>query len=153
MKVEKMNKRYLLWVALVIAAVIAVRPMLWLGIIGFAGFMVVLAVFVGLVVTYLLSLKKGSVYREIGFGVLIIVTVCAVIALKFSAPELNASEVKEIFGNEARGPSKWAGTHYARMEAISAEYKGDGIWRVKVIYGSDISYRYYDENTEEIKRW
>jgi len=129
---KRVNKRYLLWAALLIAAVTAVRPMYWLGIIGFAGFMVVLAVFVGLVVTYLLSLKKGSLYREMGFGVLIIVTVCAVIILKFSAPELSAGEVK------------------ANLKAASAEYKGDGIWKVKFVRkAGGAFYLYYDENTEE----
>ena len=166
-----MNKRYLLWTALVIAAVIAIRPMFWLGIIGFAWLMVVLAVFVGLVAAYLLSLKKGSLYREIGFGVLIIAIVCAVIALKFSAPELSAGEVKALFSHPPYIESYSSGT-----KAVSAEYRGGGIWKVKVVTlhvigggkyryeGStevhefpkhvvkgNASYLYYDENTKQIR--
>lgn len=129
------NKRFLLWVALVIAAAIAVRPMYWLGLIGFAGLMITLAVFVGLVITYLLSLKKGSIYREIGLGVLIIITVCSVILLKFSAPELSANEIK------------------SELNAASAEYRGNGIWKIKVVQGVNTFYLYYDENTHEVKRW
>lgn len=133
-----MNKRYLLWAALVIAAIIAVRPMYWLGIVGFAGLMVVLAVFVGLVITYLLSLKRVPIYREIGFVVLIVITVCSTILLKFSAPELSAGEVKELFSSIGA--------------AVSAEYKGGGIWRVKLGQGIDALYRYYDENTGQIRK-
>ena len=153
-----MNKRYLLWAALVIAAVIAVRPMFWLGFISFAGLMVVLVVFVGLVVIYLLSLKKGSIYREVGFGVLIIVTVCAAILLKFSAPELSASEVKEMFSYSPQGQR--LSTYYiSGMKALATEYKGGGVWKVKIVnldntsnrtVEGNIHYLYYDENTRQI---
>ena len=166
-----MKKRYLLWAALVIAAVIAVRPMFWLGIIGFAGLMVVLAVFVSLVVTYLLSLKKGSLYREIGFGVLIIMTICSVITLKFSTPELSAGEVKTMFSYPPQiiwkdyfGTPSLHSRWVSGQEALVAEYEGGGIWKVKMInlvnreYGGsnwtvaegNAYYFYYNENTKQI---
>ena len=167
-----MKKRYLLWVALIIAVVAVVRPMFWLGMIGFAGLMVVLAVFVGLVFTYLLSLKKGSLYREIGFGVLIIITICSVITLKFSTPELSAGEVTSMFSyppqmrvaphmfNRFRPTPTTPRTYWiSGQRALAAEYNGGGIWKVKVVhllhrYGEtvegDVYYFYYNENTKNI---
>jgi hypothetical protein len=176
-----MNKRYILWAALLIAAVIVVRPMFWLGLIGFIGLMIALAIFVGLVVIYLISLKKGSVYREIGFGILIIVMICAAIALKFSAPELNASEVKTQLSYPPTRQQGITGYYFLHdgQTASSAEYRGGGIWKVgvrsvegrqdppyvfegnedighegqKYLVEGDIYYLYYNENTRETKIW
>lgn len=134
-KSEKMNKRYLLWAALIVAVVTAVRPMFWLGLIGFAGLMVVLAIFTGLIVYYLISLKKGSLPQVFGFSFLIVVIICAAITLKNYAPELSANEVKTIMNYRLNSG-----------KVTSVEYRGDSIWKIKWIRADGVVYLYYVEN-------
>ncbi len=145
-----MRHKYLLCVSLVKIAVIAIRPMLWLGSIGFAGLMLLLAVAVGLLVTYLLSLKRGSWRQALSLGFLAVAAISSIVVLWLSAPELTGNEVKSIM-NATFSKNLALSNNYNYAHATSAEYKGQGIWQVKVITSVGIAYVEFNEKTGATK--
>lgn len=137
-------RKYRLWAvlaAVVVIVIIASRPMFWLGATSLGWVMFWLVVSVGVLATYAwLSIKakprvKGFI-ASLLFVILIVGIIAAGFILSFSAPELSAYEVKTIMNyrlTEAR--------------ATSAEYRGGGIWRVKIIDRHGGMYLDYNEST------
>lgn len=137
-------RKYRLWavlVAVVVIVIIASRPMYWLGATSLGWVMFWLVVSVGVLATYAwLSTKtesrvKGFIASSL-FVILIVGIIAAGFILSFSAPELSAYEVKAIMNY------RWT-----EARATSAEYRGGGIWRVKMIDGYGVRYLDYNERT------
>ena len=148
---EKLLRKYLVWAivpALVNIAIVAVRPMYWLGSIGFIWIMFWLALSVGVLATYawVYSNSKSEVKSVLAillFFALIVGIVVAGYLLKIQQPELTAGEVKSIINLRTE---KWS----TRLRVVSTEYKGGGIWRVRVISASGLSYWNYNEDTNSL---
>ena len=130
------HKIWLILVALLIFVILAVRSMYWLGCLGFIGFMLVLAVAVGLLVYYILSLKRDWYLKIIFILAIICVLAFPIALLTTQAPNLTSNEVKIILNY--RLPSD-------TTRVMSAEYMGDGIWKVRTLNIYGIRYWYYNE--------
>lgn len=127
-----MIRKYLVWAgvvfALAIIATIAIRPMYWLGSVGFGWIMFWLVVAVGILATYAWVSHNTKSFVKSFLAillalVLVVGIVVAGVLLKAQQPELTASEVKTIVNMKLPSDSR----------AVSVEYRGEGIWRVGVL--------------------
>lgn len=133
---SKMGRIYLLWASLIILIGLAIIELWWLSIGGLA-WTIVIAVAVCLQLAYLLSSAK---VKPLYAGLLVVGILMVVVGVKLLAPDLTAHQVKAII-NEQR--SDW--------HAVSAYYKGQGIWEVKVSVGAGgWLYFTFDENAGKI---
>jgi len=140
-------RKYRLWIvcaALAIIAIIASRLMYWLGSIGIVWVIFLLTVAVGVSFAYACGLynSKSLVKSFFASSLLVILPIGIIwagIALISSAPDLNAGEVKMIMYY-----------YVPEWRAVSAEYRGEDIWRVRMITPIGIRFIDYDEITSKI---
>jgi CDP-diglyceride synthetase len=144
----KILKRYQWWfvgVALVIIIVISVRPMYWLGSIGYIWVMVLLVIAVGMLATYAWIAHNTKSFFKSFLATLIFLLFIAAVSgggyiLYNSKPELKAWEVKVM-----------ANQYFSNGRASSVQYLGNGIWEVRVIYKIGVVNYYYNENSYTFK--
>ena len=138
------TKKYRKWsvlAAAVILAIIAIRPMFWLGQIGFLGVIVWLTVALGVLVTYIYQFFK-PVPAVVLITVLLVGTIAGGVYLGISAPELNAGEVKTIMRD-----------YYSHIgRAVSVAYQGEGGWKVRILSIRGAEYWYYNEGNGSLSR-
>lgn len=136
-----MGNKFLLWAFLIIVFVVAINELFRLGKTDLAWIIIGIAVAVGLQAVYFLSrkanVKINSLYLVLfTLGILIVVT-----GMRFLPPDLTADEVKAIVN-----------THFvSESYVVSADYKGQGEWRVKVATLGGWVYLIFDENTGKSK--
>jgi len=139
-------KKYRIWVVLaafIIVVIIVSRLMYWLGSISFIWVMLWLTIALGILAAYIypfINTKSPikSLLATLLFCLLVGGIIVTGVFSYFSAPDLSTSDVKTVISQRLNG------------KAASAEYRGDGIWRVKFISGGWVRYLDYNENTSQI---
>lgn len=136
-----MGNKFLLWTFVIIVFVVAINELFSLGKTTLAWVIIGIAVAVGLQAVYFLSrkanVKINSLYLVLfTLGILMVVT-----GTRFLPPDLTANQVKSIV--ETRFASK--------LYVVSADYKGRGVWQMKITGGAGWSYWSFDENTGELE--
>jgi hypothetical protein len=137
-------RKYIKWIALpalIIIVVIAVRPMFWLGNIGLGWVLFLLIFPVGILATcvfhYINAKNLGiSILAASIVMALIIGTIWGSIILYKQTPVLKDWEVKAI-----------ANDYIKTYRVTAVEYKGDRVWKLKLINISGVIYLYYDESS------
>lgn len=134
-----MGRVYMLWASLIIVLVMAISELYWLGM-GSLIWAIGLGIAACLQIVYLLTGKVERKINPLYAGLLVVGILMVVVGVKLLAPELTAHEVKAII-NE----------HRSDAHAVSAHYKGQGVWEVKVsVPTGGWLYFTFDENAGKI---
>ncbi len=136
-----MGKTAILWVSLAIVVIVAVNELLWLGKTTLAWVILALTVALALTLLYLLWKESATRVKPLYLGLLVVAVLMIAIPIKLllPAPDLSASEVKAIVAARS-------GYH-----VVSATYKGQGVWEVKVATPSGWVYANFNETTGKLE--
>ena len=133
-----MKHKLALAVALLSVIIIISRIYFLLGAIGSIGVALWIIVTFGLLCYYIFScLEKGSWAQSILFGLLGLATLASIIYASYEAPRMSANEVFTMhnLGFRNRG---------ILIDAV--QYKGSGIWDIKIISSSGVGRFDFNEN-------
>jgi phosphatidylglycerophosphate synthase len=143
------GKKAILWVSLAIAVIVAVNELLWLGKTTLAWVILALTVALALTLLYLLWKESAMRIKPLYLGLLVVAVLMIAIPVKLllpapvPAPDLSANEVKAIVAARISSSSNY--------HVVSADYKGQGLWEVKVATPNGWVYWIFNEKTGKLQ--
>ena len=137
-----MGKKSLLWVSLAIVIIIAINEIFWLGKSSLAWVILGITLAIGMLVVYFLSKEANVKIKPLYAGIIVTGIAMMLVGVSFLAPSLNASEVKTLI--YMRHPSWYI---------VSANYKLNGDWKLKVLSSGGWVYLRFNEDTCGLDYW
>ncbi len=141
-----MGKKSLLWVSLAIVVIIAINEIFWLGKSSLAWVILGITLAIGMLVVYFLSKEANVKIKPLYAGILVAGIAMMLVGVSFLAPSLNANEVKTIVNSRlvSRGVNAYV---------LSANYKLNGDWKLKVLVSRGWAYLRFNEETCVLDYW
>jgi len=137
-----MGKKSLLWASLAIVVIIAINEIYWLGKSSLAWVILGITLAIGMLVVYFLSKEANVKIKPLYAGIIVAGIAMMLVGVSFLAPSLNANEVKTIVH-----------MRYPSMYVLSANYKLNGDWKLKVSSSRGWAYLRFNEDTCKLYYW